>query len=164
MTEFETEYGSFPNEETAAQIKAKNPRDLHLAAKTSNDVCRQLIASGIVSSEQIFYAKVKGAQKPDGIITAGEVVKKGECGFSYLSGLSSGGNRSRPLVVTPLIAGNDRFDPKPFQGKAVILRMDNSIASLPINEEGHLLVDGVNLLDPRHPIWGGKPPVIVWPE
>jgi hypothetical protein len=164
LTEFETEYGSFPNEETAAQIKAKNPTDLHLAAKTSNDVCRQLIASGIVSSEQMFYAKVKGARKPDSIITEGEVVKKGECGFSFLSELSSGGNRSRPLVVTPLIHGTDRFDPKPFQGKAVILRMDNSVTSLPINEDGHVLVDGMNLLDPRHPIWGGKPFVIVWPE
>jgi hypothetical protein len=100
LTEFETEYGSFANEETAAQIKAKNPTDLHLAAKTSNDVCGQLIVSGIVASEQMFYAKVKGAQKPDSIITAGEVVEKGECGFSFLSELSSGGNRSRPLVVT----------------------------------------------------------------
>jgi hypothetical protein len=164
LTELETEYGSFPNEETAAQIKAKNPTDLHLAAKTSSDVCRQLIASGIVSSEQMFYAKVKGARKPDSIITAGEVVKKGECGFGYLSGLSSGGNRSRPLVVTPLIHGTDRFDPKPFQGKAVILRMDNSVTSLPINEDGYVLVDSMNLLDPRHPIWGGKPFVIFWPE
>jgi hypothetical protein len=164
LTEFETEYGSFPNEEAAAQIKVNNPTDLHLAAKTSNDVCRQLIASGIVSSEQMFYAKVKGAQKPDGIITAGEVVKKGECGFSFLSELSSGGNCSRPLVVTPLIHGTDRFDPKPFQGKAVILRMDNSVTSLAINEDGYVLVDGMNLLDPRHPIWGGKSFVIFWPE
>lgn len=107
---------------------------------------------------QLFYAKVKDARKPDGIITAGEVVKKGECGFSYLSGLSLGGNRSRLLVVTPLIPGTDRLDPKPFQGKAVILRMDNSVASLPINEDSHMLVDGMNLLNPRHPIWGGSLP------
>jgi hypothetical protein len=138
LTEFEAEHGSFPNEETAAQIKAKNPTDLHLAAKTSNEVCRQLIASGIISNEQMFYAKVKGAQKPDGIITAGEVVKKGQCGFSFLSVRSSGGNCSRPLVVTPLIHGTDRFDPKPFQGKTVILRMDNSVTSLTINEDGHI--------------------------
>jgi hypothetical protein len=137
---------------------------LHLAAKTSNDICRQLIAAEIASTEQFFYAKVRGARKPDGIITAGEAVKKGECGFSYLSGLSSDGNRSRPLVVTPLILGTDRFDPKPFQGKAVILRMDNSAVSMPINKDGHVCVDGMNLLDPSHPIWGGKPPVIAWPE
>ena len=74
------------------------------------------------------------------------------------------GSPSRPLVVTPLIPGTDRFDPKPFDGKAVILKMDNSVTSIPIQKDGHVLLNGRNILDPGHPIWDGKPPVIVWPE
>jgi hypothetical protein len=63
-----------------------------------------------------------------------------------------------------MISGTDRFDPKPFDGKAVILKLDNSVTSVPINKNGHVIVDGKNLFDPANPIWKGKPPVIAWPE
>ena len=63
-----------------------------------------------------------------------------------------------------MIPGTDRFDPKPFEGKAVLLRMDNSVTSLPIQKDGHVLLYGKNLFDPTNPIWDGKPPVIVWPD
>lgn len=164
LLEFESDDEHFPDEKTIVQVKAKHPTDLSLGTKTSNDFFRQLFAAGNVSTERIFYAKLKGATLPDDIITAGEALKKGECGFTYLSGLSSRGNPSRPLLVTPLIPGTDRFDPEPFQGKAVLLRMDNSVSSISIREDGHVWVDGMNLLDPTHPIWEGKPPVIAWPE
>lgn len=71
---------------------------------------------------------------------------------------------TRPLVVTPLIPGTDRFDPKRFDGKAIILRMDNSVSSMMIDKSGHVLLDGRNLLDPKHSIWSGLPPTLVWPE
>lgn len=164
LFEFSSEYGRFPDETTIAQVKAKNTTDLHLGTKTSNDFFRQMIVAGIAPSEAMFYAKIKGIQKPDNVMTAGEALKKGECGFTYLSGLNSSGYPFRPLVVTPLIPGTDRFDPKPFQGKAVILKMDNSVTSLPIREDGHVWINGMNLLDPSHPLWEGKPPVIIWPE
>ena len=91
-------------------------------------------------------------------------MKKGECGFSYIAGLSSKGNPSRPLVVTPLIPGTTRFDPTRFHGKAIILRMDNSVSSIPINGAGHVMSNGMNLLDPANPIWGGEKFTIAWPE
>lgn len=164
LSKFETEYGCFPDEGTISKVKAKNSTDFHLATKTSNEFFRQLIAAKIAPTEQMFYAKVGSTRKPDGIITVAESLKKSECGFTYLSGLSTTGSLSRPLVVTPLIPGTDRFDPKPFQGKAVILRIDNSVTSLPIRKDGHVWIDGMNFLDPSHPIWEGKPPVIAWPE
>lgn len=164
LYEFEMEYGQYPDGETISKVMTKNPTALPLGTKTSNDFFRQLIAAGVAVSEQIFFAKIKGAIKPDNLMTAGEALKKGECGFSYLSGLPASGNPSRPLVVTPLIPGTDRFDPKPFKGKAVILKIDNSVTSLPIRKDGHVWVNGMNLLDPRHPLWEGKPPVIAWPE
>jgi hypothetical protein len=164
LFEFESEYGNLPDEKTIAQVLAKKPTDLHLGTKTSNDLFRQLLASGVLSTEQVFYANVKGTRKPDNIITAGQALKKGECGFSYLLGLNTSGSPARPLLVTPLIPGTDRFDPKPFQGKAVILKIDNSVSSMPIHEDGHVWVNGMNLLHPNHSLWEGQPPVIVWPE
>jgi hypothetical protein len=91
-------------------------------------------------------------------------IAKGECGCSYLLGLSSDGNPSRPIVVTPLIPGTNRFDPKPFEGKAVMLKLDNSVTSLPIDKDGHVLIAGRNMFEPLNPIWEGQPPVIVWPD
>jgi hypothetical protein len=164
LFEFDAEYGKFPDATTIAAVQKKTGSPLPLGTKTSNDMFRQLLASDIVQSEQMFYAFVQGGRKPDGVISPASALEKGECGFSYLAGLSSTGNPSRPLVVTPLIPGTDRFDPKRFDGKAIILRMDNSVTSVNIEKNGHVLLDGRNLLDPKHPIWSGAPPTIVWPE
>jgi len=164
LFEFDSEYGKFPDATTIAAVKKKTGSPLPLGTKTSNAMFRQLLAAEIVQSEGMFYAKINGTKKPDGVISPASALEKGECGFSYLSGLSSKGNPSRPLIVTPLIPGTDRFDPKRFDGKAILLRMDNSVSSMKIDKSGHVLLDGRNILDPKHPIWSGAPPTIVWPE
>lgn len=164
LFEFESEYGKFPDASTIAAVKAKSGSLLPLGTKTSNDYFRQLIASGIAQNEQFFYADIAKVRKPDGLIDPSHAIGKGECGYSYLSGLSSQGNPSRPIVVTPLIPGTNRFDPKPFEGKAVILKLDNSVSSLPINKDGHVILNGRNMMDPHHPIWQGHAPVIAWPD
>jgi hypothetical protein len=164
LYEFETEYGKFPDATTIAAVRSKTGSTLPLGTTSSNDFFRQLMASGIAQSEAMFYAKGRGANKPDGLMDGSQALAKGECGFSYLMGLSSKGNPSRPIVVAPMIPGTDRFDPKPFEGKAVLLRLDNSATSLPIDKDGHVIVVGKNLFDPTNPIWEGKPPVIAWPE
>ena len=77
----------------------------------------------------------------------------------------STGNPSRLLIVTPLIPGTDRFDPKRFDGKAIIMRMDNSVSSININSSGYVMLNGKNLLDPTNPVWGkGDKFVIAWPD
>jgi hypothetical protein len=164
LSEFQEEYGSYPDVTTIAKVRAKTSSDLNLGRTSSNDFFRQLIASKIIEAEQVFYAKIEGIRKPDHSIGKGEALEKGECGFSFLVGLNCAGNLSRPLVVTPLIPGTDRFDPKKFDEKAVVLSMDNSVTSLQIDKNGHALLDGRNMLDPHHPIWDGHPPVIAWPE
>jgi hypothetical protein len=169
LFEFDAEYGKYPDGSTISPVSKDAATDLNLSklslgTKSSNDYFRQLLAAGYTRSEKMFYARILGAKKPDDNINGAEALKKGECGFAYLSGLSSVGNPSRPLVVTPLIPGTDRFDPKPFDGKAIILKADNSVTSMNINKDGHVMLDGRNLLDPSHPIWGGHPPRIVWPE
>ncbi|MEY3897238.1 MAG: hypothetical protein RLZZ214_2759 [Verrucomicrobiota bacterium] len=164
LFEFESDFGKFPDASTIAAVKAKSGSLLPLGTKTSNDYFRQLIAAGIAQSENFFYADIAGSRKPDGRTDGSHAIGKGECGYSYLSGLSSKDNPARAIVVTPLISGSDRFDHKRFDGKAVLLKLDNSVTSLPIQKDGQALVNGKNILDPTHPIWEGKPPVIAWPD
>ena len=164
LAEFETEYGKFPDASTIDAVRKETETLLPFGTKTSNDYFRQLIGSGIAQSEPMFYAKVKGSHRPDGRMDPAHAMTKGEVGFTYLAGLSSKGNPSRALIVTPMIPGTDRFDPEAFDGKAVLLRMDNSVTSLPIQKDGHVLVNGKNLFDPTNPIWDGTPPVIVYPD
>ena len=165
LSEFQEQFGQMPDANTIEKVRQKFPTDLNLGAKSSNDFFRQLIASGIAQSETMFYAKIVGTHKPDGIITGASALAKGECGFAYFTGTTLETNPSRPLVVTPLIPGTNRFDPKQFDGKAVMLKGDNSVTSLPIvKSTGRVMVDGHDLMDPANPIWGGKPPVIALPE
>jgi hypothetical protein len=164
LFEFEAEFGKSPDSSTIPAVRAKTSTDLDLGSTTSNEFFRQLIATGITSSEHMFYSKIDGARKPDKVMIKGEALKKGECGFTYFIGAKATDNPGRPLVVTPMIPGTDRFDPNAFKGKAVVLRRDNSVTSLTINKSGHVLIDGRNMMDPHHPIWDGHAPVIAWPE
>lgn len=165
LFEFEQEYGCFPGFGTAKQVRANTLSDLQMDhSKSSNDFFRQLIAANVVESEHMFFARVAGTRKPDNVVTGSKALEKGECGFSYLLGATEGCDPHRPLAVTPMIPGTDRFDPKPFEGKAVVLRADNSVTSLAIDKQGHVIFEGRNLMDPKHPVWQGKPPSIAWPE
>lgn len=164
LFDFESEYGRFPDASTIAEVKKKTSTDWPLADATSNDLLKQLIVTGLVSSEGIFFAKGSGIHRSDERFrNEGEALAPGECGFAYLPGQLSVGNPSRPLLVAPLIPGTRRFDPKPFDGKAIVLRMDNSVSSVPITRDGRVLDGrGVDLLDPTNTVWVGNPPVIKW--
>ena len=170
LFEFESKYGKFPDVSTIADVRKDAATDpnlskMSLGTKSSNDYFRQLLACGFAPSESMFYANILGAKKPDNDIKGAEALKKGECGFAFLAGLSAAGNPSRPLIVTPLILGTDRFDPKRFDGKAIIMRMDNSVSSININSSGYVMSNGKNLLDPTNQVWGkGDKFVIAWPD
>ena len=165
LYEFETQYGTFPDDKTRYLVDKKHPgHGFNLSGKSSNAMFRQLFAADIIQSEAMFYAKLKGTRKPDDIITPGEALRKGEVGFGYIAGLSNKGNPARPVAFCPIIPGTDRFDPKPFDGQAVVLRMDNSVVSVKIDKHGHALMGGVNMLSPANPIWGGEKIDIRCPE
>jgi type II secretory pathway pseudopilin PulG len=150
LIDFESEFGKFP--------------DAIGSAVTSNEVFRQLFIANLTGSERMFYARISGAKKPDDNITGVELLKKGECSFTYFMGAKATDIPGRPLVVTPMIPGTDRFDPNPFKGKAVVLRLDNSVTSVLIDKDGHVMLGGRNMMDPGHPIWGGPAPAIAWPD
>lgn len=163
---FEDGYGSYPSPETLAQINAKYPNhSFDLSGNSSNAMFRQLLAAGITDSEIFFWADIEGAIEPDNNVSRGQALKKGEVGFAYIAGLSSNGNPSVPLALTPLIPGTTKFDPKPFGGKAVIGRRDNARRVYDIHEDGHVYDEtGIDILSPKHPFWNGKAPDIRYPE
>lgn len=165
LFEFENEYGAYPNADTVVAVQKATGTKLALGTKTSNDFFRQLIGGNFTSSEKMFYAaQIPGVRRPDDDITGTEALKKSECGFAYFLGAKVTDNPRRPLAAAPMIPGTDRFDPKAYEGKAVVLRMDNSVTSFNIDKDGHIHIDGKLFMDPTNPIWDGHPPQIVWPE
>jgi hypothetical protein len=167
LLEFDTEFGAYPNAATAAEVTKHYPsHGFDLSGSSSNALFRQFFASQITQSESMLRADILGSVRPDGkIAPPGDALKKGEVGFSYISGLSTKDDPLTPIVLTPLIPGTTKFDPKPFKGKAVILHIDNSVRTYDIAKDGHIYdAKGINLLSPKNPIWKGKAPDIRYPE
>jgi hypothetical protein len=165
LLEFDTDYGSFPSDATAAMVTGNFPdHGNNLDGRSSNAFFRQLFVAELTQSEAMFYAKVDGARKPDGDIHPGKLLEKGEVGFAYIAGLSSEGNPARPIAFAPVIPGTRKFDPEPFEGKAVFLSIDNSATAIPIETDGRILLNGIDILSAENPIWDGDAPDIRYPE
>ncbi|MGB6221077.1 type II secretion system protein [Haloferula sp.] len=133
LLEFDQEYGSFPDENTAETVTESTGTQLSFAGGKSNDYFRQLIAFGI-QSEDIFYAKAAYTKKPDRAMNGADALEAGEVGFGYImldatTGQNTSGNPGRSVLAAPLLDAleNWTFDADPFGGKAVILRLDNSV-------------------------------------
>lgn len=163
LLEFDNEYGSYPNEETAKAVKEATGTTFKFEGGTSNDYFRQLLATG-VKTEGIFQFGQPAKRADDQFATDAEALALGECDFAYLPGASASTDPSRPLVIGPMVPGKMEFDPAPFGGKAVVLRGDNSVTFLPINEKGEAISNGKSLLDPDNAYWGGKAPQVAWPK
>ena len=164
LFEFQSEYGTFPNDATAKAVADATTGE-PVSGTSANARFRQLIRANFLKSEMLFYVHTPGSRQPDNQIDGNQALEAGECGFAYVESHPANNPGSRPLALAPLIRGTTRFDPKPFDGKAVILWTDNSVRSMPIDREsGEVMLDGKNLLDPSHPVWGGQPPMIAMPE
>ena len=160
MFEFESEYGEFPNERTAAMVKEATETKKEIKGATANDCFYQLMAAEIIALNLFTFEKpVANPENP-----RSKPAKLDKCAYSYISGLNAAGNPSRPLVVAPLVKGKTTFDPKILAGRAVVLYVDNSVRSFPIENDGRVLIDGKDLFDPAQPFWGGKVPPVKWPE
>jgi prepilin-type N-terminal cleavage/methylation domain-containing protein len=140
LLEFDQEYGSYPDNDTAETVAESTGTDLNLSGNNSNDYLRQLIAFGI-QSEEIFFTKCAYTRKPDNVIQGAKALEPGEVGFGYImldstTGQNTSGNPGRPVLATPLLdAQTDwTFDPDPYGGKAVILKLDNSATALQIRD------------------------------
>jgi type II secretory pathway pseudopilin PulG len=173
LLEFDSEYGSYPDSSTATTVATNTGSSLNLSGNTSNDMFRQLIATGIVNSEEIFYAKISYTKKPDNVFnTSATALNNGECGFGYImngsDAYSSSGNPARPIVVTPLLNATTtgEFDPDPFDSKAIVVRGDTSAVSLNIRTtDKQAVISGTSTLLSTGPatVWDTTTPTLVAP-
>ena len=164
LYEFDQKYGRFPDATTAAKVKADTGTPLTLGNATSNQLFRQLIAFGD-TNERAYHAKIRGSKMPDNLFhDDAHALAPGECGYAYIAGFDSSCDPGTILAVCPLIPGTTLFDPKPFGGKAIILRADNSATPMPIEPSGQVLLGGKDIFDPSRAIWRGKAPDIKWQE
>ncbi len=67
-------------------------------------------------------------------------------------------------MMIPVIRGTWKFDRKTFGGTALVLFLDGTAQRLPIDKNGDVILNGMNLFDPRQPFWRGKAPDIKYPE
>lgn len=164
LFEFNNDYGSYPNAETAKLVANETSTPV-INGDSANARFRQLITSGIVYNEEIFYAKSVITQKPDGNISGDNAIAPGECGFAYIDNIPSDIKDSRPIAMAPFTYGSGEFDNDVYDNKAIILWTDNSVTTLSIDPaSGKALLNGQDILDPAHPIWAGTPPNLLMPE
>lgn len=157
MLEFDQEFGSFPDDETAARLLEWPGTRLDLSGPYSNAYFRQLIAYGIQSEDIFFTIHPEGSHRPDRLLTPGRALSPGEVGLSYTYGLNTSSNPKTPLLLSPMKAGTHLAWRQPFGNRAAVLLLDNSVHALPINRRGEiLLADGSLLLDPAQAYWHGR--------
>jgi len=171
LLEFDQEFGSFPSYETVPEVRKASKVKYDLSGSSSNAMFRQLIAFGI-QSEDIFYClHHESIRKPDRNLSPGKALEAGEVGFSYISGQKSSDNPARVVLAAPIRIGATTAWTDTFKGKAVLLRIDNSVEAPAIRQRDHKIpigngktlletgadtVWGVNtIIDLRHPEPGG---------
>ncbi len=179
MFTFDQEYGSFPDSSTKDDVDEIFDESVIKgdAGQESNGYFKQLLQAGIVPSEEIFFAKANGTREPDGdMSTDAKALEKREVGFGYVlvsgddgeSGMSTSGNPSRILVITPLAKGSaDEFDGDPFDKQAVALKIDQSAVNLQISvpagtNKGSIKIGGQDFATAE--VWNGETPVIKPPD
>ncbi|QJE95778.1 hypothetical protein [Luteolibacter luteus] len=165
LLDFDAEFGCFPDSTTIPAVKAYSSTSLTLDDSSSNKLFRQLIAYEL-KSERPFWCKTKTTpNKPDNIFMSdATALRPGECGFAYIAGLKSSDPLETPVVMAPLEKGKTTFDRKPYRGRAIILFLDMDAKPLPIEKDGRVLINGMDIFDPRQPFWKGKAPDIKWQE
>ncbi|WP_035613228.1 hypothetical protein [Haloferula sp. BvORR071] len=167
MLEFDAEYGSYPSAAAAAEVKSATGSELSLGSASSNQLFRQLLAGGGGKSGKPFWAKTANSPgKPDDNFGSDAcALVAGGVSFAYIVGLNSKSDQATPLLMAPLLPGKHEFDPKPFGGHAVILlNAGHEAKSYPIDKDGHVIIGGMDIFDPRQTFWHGKAPDIKWPE
>lgn len=161
LIEFDQDWGEFPNDDTA-----KEDEDLKsFTGKYSNDYLGQFIGGGYTRSEEIFFAKGGSTtdKKPDNdTTTRKKTLEAGECGFAYYKGMSTSDHSGRPVLCAPMTGKGFKFDPKPYNGKAIVLRIDGAVKIYTIDENGDAVsATGKKIFEGgKDSVWGEKGPDI----
>ncbi len=177
LASFEEDYGTFPSRKIYEDngCLSKNAWD----GDSANDLLGLLLTSGFTDSEEIFFAKngSPNSKKPDNRFnTPARLLEAGECGFGYVM-LQGGRAMSSdtcdgacPLLVAPLMPGSGgadpAFNPEPYEGQAIYLRIDQSVHRTRIDKSGKIpLSDNRTLFETgAGTVWGDDIPDVRPPE
>ena len=152
LFEFDSDYGCFPDDQTANEVRKRTHTELKLTGEFSNDYFRQLLAAGL-KSEKPFWCKTSfSPKKPDDAFQPpAKALQPGEVGFSYImasasKGQSSSGDPGRPVVVAASYEARAdwTFDPgNTFGEKAIVLKLDNSASAMNVRTDNKFIATGV---------------------
>jgi len=174
---FEEQYGTFPSR----QIYQDNSNQFKngTGGDTANDLLGMLLAGGFSDSEEIFFAKggSRSSKKPDNVFnTPAKLLEPGECGFGYVMlqgdmAMSTTSNNSGcALAVAPLKpnsgGSNPEFNNRPYDGKAVYLRIDQAVKQNRIDDSGKVGIPGNRTLFDTGPdsVWDTDNPDVKAPK
>ncbi|MEY3897424.1 MAG: hypothetical protein RLZZ214_2945 [Verrucomicrobiota bacterium] len=147
--EFTRKHGSFPSEVTAKALEKTFRGSVKLDPSTADDFLNQ------VTLECSEPASLGVCMKGDG------ADKRWIC--SYIPGATPTSDPKRPVALLPLISGKPLFDAAELSGRTVIAFADCSVLSFPIEPDGRVLINGLDIFDPKQSFWEGKEPSIKWP-
>jgi len=141
MMDFEADNGTFPDDATAQEFDQPD----FYRGDSSNRYLAQLIAGGYTMSESLFTTGETGYKEADELISPEtEVLKKGENGWAYvlvddkteepnIRGLSTQDGGDLPVLISALADISGNFNPVPYDGRYIFLRIDGSARNERIN-------------------------------
>lgn len=154
MIEFDGDYNQFPGEDVTDVDLAP-----YASGGTSNEIFKMFFEGGYTKSEEIFFAKGGAAKKgtPDNVISDGRILEAGECGFAYIRNQSTSENSGRPLLLAPMPDSAEIFDPSPYDGKGVVLRIDGAVKQMLLSKEFKAKMGDGTLFSETgtDSVWGG---------
>ncbi len=152
LRSFSEKHCSYPSDQTAATLEKSFKDTVLLKGNTANDFFRQLLFT-------TDFPESVGAS-----VTGSGVSGKTDWTYSYVPGGAFHDNPDRPVVLVPLLDGERRFDTNAQGGNAVILFADFSVRHFPIEPDGRVLINDLDIFDPKQPFWANSKPDIKWPR
>ena len=147
LCEFENVYGHFPSTKIPEDLQSKYPQQNRT---DSNYILGQLIAAGLLESEELFTIKSPTRCDND-ISTPEKILEAGECQFSYISQAgehpysSSYGSPQLPILIFPMVPGTEKFDATFYekqQEHGFYLSLYGDIRKVNINQAGQGILRG----------------------
>ena len=174
LQDFEQDFGSFPDDSTAAA----RPALVTFKGTHANAYLGQIIAGEYINSEELFrvYDRTKSLRPPDLIITPpSKILERGENGFSYVlveengvkHGLTSSETTALPLLLAPLVDAYGTFEPTSYQNRGVYVLTNGAAKLEPLRSSDRKIVvphSNKTLFDHgADTAWGNRIPRVLLP-
>ena len=171
ITEFEHQYGHRPLPDTKIDFPIPYPQRNRT---DSNALLGQLIASGICDTEKIFVLNIDPYPSnlaDDNYSSASEILKAGECHFTYITNQNdnqeSPESGALPVLITHFVPGTTRLDPQIYDHHAAYLTLSSSVSMCRVTPEGKTRIKGrgnLGIFDHGpNTLWGDSEPQLHHP-